>query len=59
MNAAITGTLEAIVLAITVAGSLAIAFALEWTCLRGVMTLMPARQTNAKQASFRGTRSTK
>jgi len=45
MNTAIAGT----VLATTVAGSVAIAFALEWMCLRGVMALMPAHRANSRQ----------
>ncbi|MHB8540634.1 MAG: hypothetical protein ACYDCD_06790 [Candidatus Acidiferrales bacterium] len=59
MNAAITGTLAATVLATTVAGSVAIAFALEWMCLRGVMALMPARQLNTRQMLFRDARPTR
>ena len=43
MNAAITGVFATTILATTVAASLAIAFGLEWMCLRGVMALMPAR----------------
>lgn len=53
MNAAITGAVAATILAATVAASLAIAFALEWMCLRGVMALMPARQASSRQPSPR------
>ncbi|MHB8524679.1 MAG: hypothetical protein ACYDD2_00770 [Candidatus Acidiferrales bacterium] len=49
MNTAIMGTFEATFLAALVAGSVAIAFVLEWMCLRGVMALMPARRANTRQ----------
>ncbi|MHB8754440.1 MAG: hypothetical protein ACYC92_05715 [Candidatus Acidiferrales bacterium] len=59
MNAAITGTVAATILATTVAGSVAIAFVLEWMCLRGAMALMPARQVNTRQTPLRDARPTK
>lgn len=38
----------ATILMATVAASFAIAFALEWLCLRSVMALMPARHIRAR-----------
>ena len=40
----------ATMLTATIAASFAIAFVLEWLCLRSVMALMPARQIRARPA---------
>jgi len=51
MNATISG-ISAAILASTVAASFAVAFALEWLCLRSVMALMPGRQTLAQSRVY-------
>jgi len=52
MDTAIAGVLATTILATTVAASLAIAFGLEWMCLRGVMALMPARREATRNRHF-------
>jgi len=48
MNATIAAPITAAILISTVAVSFAVAFGLEWLCLRGAMVLTPARQSPAR-----------
>ncbi len=52
MSATIAPPITFAILTSSVAASVAVAFGLEWLCLRSLMALMPARQTPDRPAMF-------